>query len=524
MLKAALTPTGWHCKVKLGQESLPLLPSASLEDLGTLYPSCAQAPYNIPPLHTFNRFSLFFLINNEDFSVPATAIIEGTTTHGGAFASSELPIEHIAGKRPIIHYLAAKALMNDFVTGRSWLHSQQYKEYQVNNAEQFQQAVQQQAETLGQRWATTGKWTSFIAVDKDSQIRNQMSIYKPQPIETPDIDLTRPRLRYRSLERPERRREVGQGGFGQPGFGQRVFGQNGFGQPGFGKVVFESANSELSTEVGLDLKQPSELHVKKMDVRSIPPGESIPYRCENPVKDSVEATRVKTVSGFSELGGFVSYCPEETFTVEEQLFQQPQGRVTPDGSFDFSSHLPVLLSVLVAFEHDVYEKLVDKIVNTEPATVGVSALYPVLGTTVGESKEHYYFADTQRLFSISFASASPEIPATSSPTTSNKYSPFFLDTVLVVAYIQTRYPESADLWELLVRKARTWVDVTLRYFVSYFDMVSSVPDTSGLQETAAASLLVDKNITAQKPEARGRIKAGYFSEDNYSQEEKHSPA
>ncbi|KAK2803536.1 hypothetical protein FQN50_006971 [Emmonsiellopsis sp. PD_5] len=184
MLKGALTPPRWQCQLKFGNEVLPPLPAANMSDLATLHPPCIQAPYKIPALHSFSQFSVFLLINTEGYVLPKSITVEGTILPKGESVTAELPIDEMAGERPSIHYLAAKALMNDLEIGQSWLHSKQYDEYQKNYSSQFQTAVQTQAQNLGKQWSITGKWTSFIAVDKTSQKRNEISLYKAQRVDS----------------------------------------------------------------------------------------------------------------------------------------------------------------------------------------------------------------------------------------------------------------------------------------------------------------------------------------------------
>jgi hypothetical protein len=155
-------------------------------------PACVQAPYRIPTFHAFTQNSIYFFLDTQ-----ATPLADSITVQAEASTGQKVTVEiqldriEVPAGIPIIHVLAAKALMNDLEIGQSWLHSRTYEAYRKNNTAAFEKAVQQEAESIGKRWSITGKWTSFVAVDKINQLEKTADIYRPERLEL--LELMRPR-------------------------------------------------------------------------------------------------------------------------------------------------------------------------------------------------------------------------------------------------------------------------------------------------------------------------------------------
>lgn len=194
MLKGALTPSAWQCEISLGNGNGFSLPEAN-EDIrwnsdefqaaGFQRPSCIQAPYHIPTLHAFSRFSIFFILNRK---VPIDTVIKiqaAETTE--EIVTVILPLETVEKKTATLHSLAAKAVMNDFESEQSWLHSDKYTRFRQSNPASFEEIVRQEAENIGTQWSITGKWTSFVAVDQENQLGNLISQYRAEPNDFSDM-------------------------------------------------------------------------------------------------------------------------------------------------------------------------------------------------------------------------------------------------------------------------------------------------------------------------------------------------
>lgn len=140
-------------------------------------PVCVQAPFRVPTLHAFSRLSIFFIVDRK-ISLENSVKVEAQASTGES-VTVLLPMEKIEEKPPTIHFLAAKALMNDFETEQSWLHSR-YETFRKKHAIAFEEIVQQEAETVGKQWSITSKWTSFVAVDHGNKLENRISLYKAE--------------------------------------------------------------------------------------------------------------------------------------------------------------------------------------------------------------------------------------------------------------------------------------------------------------------------------------------------------
>ncbi|KAH8688884.1 von Willebrand factor type A domain-containing protein [Talaromyces proteolyticus] len=188
MLKAALTPSHLQCEVDLGQEFTTRSSERQISGYTVHCPAMIKAPHHIPVLNTFSYFTLYYMLESELESLPATVTVSVTTDKGERL-TAQLPLRKVTDQIAI-HHLAAKALMNDYETGQSWLDTLNSNLKSTNPAA-FDKILEQQAQHLGQKWSITGKWTSYVAIDRTSAQHHEISVRK---VNTIDISqLTRPR-------------------------------------------------------------------------------------------------------------------------------------------------------------------------------------------------------------------------------------------------------------------------------------------------------------------------------------------
>jgi hypothetical protein len=199
MLKGTLMPSTWQCEIILCEEKNTLPPtrseSMSAESVvpnGTLIPQqpILQAPNRIPPIHTFLRSSVYFLVDPQVLGQTKSITVQAVASSGES-AKVKIPLEQVEAQPPTIHHLAGKALMNDLEIGQSWMHVDKYQKYERKDSVAFEQAVQQEAEKVGIKWCIAGKWTSFVAVDSNDQVEQNARIYRAGYCEW--ADLTRQR-------------------------------------------------------------------------------------------------------------------------------------------------------------------------------------------------------------------------------------------------------------------------------------------------------------------------------------------
>ncbi|KAK2747367.1 hypothetical protein FQN55_005116 [Onygenales sp. PD_40] len=621
MLKGALTPHRWQCQLKFGNEVLPPLPTATMSDLATLRPPCIQAPYKIPALHPFNQFSIFLFINTEGYVLPRSITVEGTILPKGESVTAELPIDEMAGERPSVHYLAAKALMNDLETGQSWLHSKQYDEYQNNYSSQFQSAVQTQAQNLGQQWSITGKWTSFIAVDKTSQKRNEISLYKAQLVESSGLMKPRnpyglsnnisspaaptmsfggaaPSVSYQQSISPASTYQTQSGGtyHGSPhppppaaphnesgeifmtkdrqdGYqfirdtrrgGSRNCAFGGPGElSGFGPHLSKPLRSSYPQDMDYarkddalyavlntaNFKHNVALHGQGAKHPRTPPNEfareswgtrgdrssneshkappahrldyepaTSPSQAPPVLTDEQQHRRQQPPSVFPNPFSF-SHSPASG------IFSAPYGgsssqrsapvptippgdekcsltdiisMQTAIGGFELKGLLNITKHILLsAFEPDVLQKMAEKFLNVDVAHLDASSLLPLAPASLSG-----YASSLESERNIIIQPATAATADASEPhqtSTRVTIQPALFDTILAITYIQSQYPESSGLWELVVRKARAWFAIVFRGMVSRCDteLFASQPEWVKDRELVAETL---------EEVARGRLK------------------
>jgi hypothetical protein len=195
MLKGALTPSQWKIKIILPEVRDTSPYSASLDavlstKLPIQRPIAIQAPYYTPSLHAFARTSVYFFLDPKLLAGQSTIRIQGVASSGEKF-ESDIPLEEVESQHPTIHFLAAKALMNDLESGQSWMHANEHLEYKSRNPAAFEKIVQQEAEEIGMKWSIAGEWTSFVAVDGSNHSEQKTRIYLAERSELADLTRSR---------------------------------------------------------------------------------------------------------------------------------------------------------------------------------------------------------------------------------------------------------------------------------------------------------------------------------------------
>ena len=132
-------------------------------------PKLLQTPQNIPPLYPFNRTNVYVLIAPEVAQGTIKSVILKGTTAENKF-ELEVPIEILPEGGETIHQLAAKKAINELEQGRGWLvHAKDEKGVLIKETHsgRFQSMVEREAVRLGIQYQIAGKFTSFVATEKD---------------------------------------------------------------------------------------------------------------------------------------------------------------------------------------------------------------------------------------------------------------------------------------------------------------------------------------------------------------------
>ena len=131
-------------------------------------PKLLQAPHNIPPLFPFNRTTVYLLMGPDSCQGrPKSVILRGTCAQGPL--ELEIPIKPLEQPGQTIHQLAAKKAIADLEEGRGWLVEAKTEAGQLiksKHPSMFDEMVRREAVRLGVQFQVGGKWCSFVATEK----------------------------------------------------------------------------------------------------------------------------------------------------------------------------------------------------------------------------------------------------------------------------------------------------------------------------------------------------------------------
>jgi len=152
-------------------------------------PKLLQAPFVIPPLFPFSRTTVYILLSGQSAQrTPKSVVLRGTSIHG--LLELEIPVTALQEPGETIHQLAARKAVKELEEGRGWLYhtkdastvdGQLLKDkYQGR----FSDMVEREAVRMGVLFQVGGKWCSFVAVDeeKDEEREVAQSVAQPESL------------------------------------------------------------------------------------------------------------------------------------------------------------------------------------------------------------------------------------------------------------------------------------------------------------------------------------------------------
>ena len=135
-------------------------------------PKLLQTPHNIPPLYPFSRTIAYLLMSPQaSQSAPKAVTLKGTSSQGPV--KHEIPIEIMPHPAETIHQLAARKAAGELEEGRGWIyHATDEDGLLVKDrfGKDFDQMVEREAVRLGVQYQVGGKWCSFVAVEGTTTI------------------------------------------------------------------------------------------------------------------------------------------------------------------------------------------------------------------------------------------------------------------------------------------------------------------------------------------------------------------
>ncbi|KAK7183913.1 vault protein inter-alpha-trypsin [Paraphaeosphaeria sporulosa] len=145
----------------------PASGASNLHNVAT--PKIIQAPSRIPPLFAFNRTTVYLLLGPDaPRQTPLSVLLRGTSTHGPL--ELEFPIQVLDRPGTTIHQLAAKKATYELEQGRGWLaeaKDESGKLLKERYESRFSSMMEREAVRLGVQFQVSGKWCSFVAVEKN---------------------------------------------------------------------------------------------------------------------------------------------------------------------------------------------------------------------------------------------------------------------------------------------------------------------------------------------------------------------
>ncbi|MCJ1253321.1 hypothetical protein MMC24_001132 [Lignoscripta atroalba] len=144
---------------KDGQERYAQLPAVP-------FPKLLQAPHTIPPLFPFTRTAVYLIMSPQTMQKsPTSVVLRATSSHGPL--QLEIPIERLAESGETIHQLAAKKAIQDLEERQGWLYDAREENGDLVRGRfpgRFDEMVEREAVRLGVEYQVGGKWCSFVAV------------------------------------------------------------------------------------------------------------------------------------------------------------------------------------------------------------------------------------------------------------------------------------------------------------------------------------------------------------------------
>lgn len=470
MLKGALSPASWKCEMTLSGFTESLKKSSTPETTGNLagpavsfpLPAYIQAPYRMNSLHPFARSSIFFLFNQDQGSLPQAISVKASTSSGETI-SVDIPVEHTITKSPIIHHLAAKSAILDLEAGHSWIHASASRSGLFFGGESrvpaaLDDLVRQEAERIGLKWKITGKWTSFVAVDRDSHTEGLARLYKPSRCEL--ARLTRPRnsavgsSSSFNLDLQNDTMDLNPGG----GFSGLILNE----APPHRREFthrFGRGNSPMASEIGESIgRQPSlentvpDLVFTGSVLSSVTQSASL--RIFQPSMRGTAAGQVKEPGKQKNRWSLPRLLRK--FTKPRHSFNKSTSSITSSEDVtpkelevmattcDAPIETPMSLSVP---QHITLMDLID--IQTFEGGFRLSSLAVELRNDL---LGHFDFADFTELEALLSSKSSW------TPSVFNGKEPSEIgETFIVISFIRNQFPESKYLWQLIIEKADRWV-------------------------------------------------------------------
>jgi hypothetical protein len=139
-------------------------------------PEILQTPSDIPPLFPYSRTTVYLLLGPESVQREIASITIRASSDAGPLELN-IPVKKVHEMGTNIHQLAARKAVQELEEGRGWMqHATTLPSegeglvlIKERYSSRFDELVEREAVSLGEKFQVASKWTSFVAVNKQSQ-------------------------------------------------------------------------------------------------------------------------------------------------------------------------------------------------------------------------------------------------------------------------------------------------------------------------------------------------------------------
>ncbi|KAL9599017.1 MAG: hypothetical protein Q9219_004132 [cf. Caloplaca sp. 3 TL-2023] len=167
-----------HSSAPSGQEKPPSAENDTTDPFAHLpaisVPKIIQTPQTIPSLFPFSRTSVYLLFSGESAQkTPKSITLRARSDHGPL--ELEIPVEVLKTPGETVHQLAARKAILELEEGRGWIYEAKDKNHQQSLIKdmypsRFDEMVQREGVRIGLQYQVGGKWCSFVAVKDNNNM------------------------------------------------------------------------------------------------------------------------------------------------------------------------------------------------------------------------------------------------------------------------------------------------------------------------------------------------------------------
>jgi len=414
-------------------------------------PQLLQTPQQIPPLYPFTRTAVYIIMApTSNQKAPTSVILRGTSPQGPL--SLEIPVSILTEAGTTIHQLAARKAIQELEEGRGWLTSASVdgKLLSKQYPGRFADMVEREAVRLGVKFQIQSRWTSFVAVNKDrKQLQTGDKVKEYDVLDDAD-EAEYEKISYRSNTHDTRARADSN----RPG--RSMYDPTiGDGSAG-GSVAKEETAIHRVDFFGAPLPSTAERRREsgsQQNLFGMAPKNLDVLQANSAVLGKVKSAK-KSASPFGGIGSGISRSLETMFGSANRS-PAPHSKMIHMGGPMPAPSAPPMQPALMAYSADKA-----RVAYGAPA----GGLLRMLGEGGNKDGAGLHALIALQTFEGFWKWGNPLFEACGLAEKDVKalYASWMggedvLATALAIRYLEVKLQKEKDTWELIVEKARTWV-------------------------------------------------------------------